>query len=91
MDKQKKYRWKVLHRLVKETEIDEKTGSIIIPPVTVLQAGMARMKRYHLPTLPPNPFIDYITSVYAIQKSEIKLLWRKYSERINKLLIKINE
>ena len=86
MQRQKKYRWKILHRLVKETEIDEKTGSIIIPPVKVLQPGMARMKRYHLPKLPPDTFKEYIASVYAIQKSEIKLLWRKYSNKINKLI-----
>ena len=53
MNKQKKYKWKVLHRLVKETEIDEKTGSFIIPPV-VIHPDIARMKRYHLPTLPPD-------------------------------------
>ena len=86
MNKQKKYKWKVLHRLVKETEIDEKTGSFIIPPVNVIQPDIVRMKRYHLPTLPPDTFKEYIASVYAIQKSEIKLLWRKYSDKINKLI-----
>ena len=86
MDKQKKYRWKILHRLVKETEIDEKTGSIIIPPVNVLQPAMARMKRYHLPPIAPLTFIEYVISVYAIQNSEIKLLWKKYSDKINKLI-----
>ncbi len=85
MHRQKKYRWKILHRLVKETEIDEKTGSIIIPPVNVIAPGMFQ-KRYHLPKLPPDTFKEYIASVYAIQKSEIKLLWRKYSDKINKLI-----
>ncbi len=84
MNRQKKYKWKVLHRLVKETEIDKKTGSFIIPPV-VSEPAIARMKRYHLPKLPPDTFKEYIASVYAIQKSEIKLLWRKYSDKINKL------
>ena len=86
MNKQKKYRWKILHRLVKETEIDEKTGSIIIPPVNTLQPAMARMKRYHLPPIAPLTFIEYVISVYAIQKSEIKLLWKKYTDKINKLI-----
>ena len=86
MNRQKKYKWKVLHRLVKETEIDKKTGSIIIPPLNVMQPEIARMKRYHLPKLPPDTFKEYIASVYAIQKSEIKLLWRKYSDKINKLI-----
>jgi len=85
MHRQKKYRWKILHRLVKETEIDKKTGSIIIPPVNVLQPHIARMKRYHLPPLAPLNFIEYVISVYAIQKSEIKLLWKKYTDKINKL------
>ena len=84
MHRQKKYRWKILHRLVKETEIDKETGSFIIPPV-VSEPAIARMKRYHLPKLPPDTFKEYIDSVYAIQKSEIKLLWRKYSDKINKL------
>ena len=35
MNRQKKYRWKVLHRLVKETEIEKKQDGIIIPPVNV--------------------------------------------------------
>lgn len=86
MHRQKKYKWKVLHRLVKETEIDEKTGSLIIPPVNVMQPRTSYVKRYHLPKLPPDTFKEYIASVYAIQKSEIKLLWRKYSDKINKLL-----
>ena len=68
MKRQKKYRWKVLHRLVKETEIDKKTGSIIIPPVNVLQPAMARMKRYHLPPIAPLNFIEYVISVYAVKK-----------------------
>jgi hypothetical protein len=85
MNRQKKYKWKVLHRLVKETEIDEKTGSFIIPPVNVGEPAIARMGRYHLPKLPPDTFKEYIASVYAIQKSEIKLLWRKYTAKINKL------
>ena len=86
MNRQKKYKWKVLHRLVKETEIDKKTGSFIIPPVNVSEPAIARMKRYHLPKLPPDTFKEYIDSVYAIQKSEIKLLWRKYTAKINKLI-----
>ena len=87
MHRQKKYKWKVLHRLVKETEID-KTGGIIIPPVNdvLRQPGTPRMITYVLPKLPPHTFKEYIASVYAIQKSEIKLLWRKYSDKINKLI-----
>ena len=46
------------------------------------------MITYHLPKLPPDTFKEYIASVYAIQKSEIKLLWRKYSDKINKLIKK---
>ena len=86
MHRQKKYRWKILHRLVKETEIN-KTGGIIIPPVNdVLRPPhTARMITYTLPALAPLTFIEYVISVYGIQKSEIKLLWKKYTAKINKL------
>ena len=82
MNTQKKYRWKVLHRVLKETTKD-KEGFILLPTLM----HQKTMHGYpHLPKDPPTFFIMYLTSIYGIQKSEIKLLWRKYKDKINKLL-----
>jgi len=84
MNLQKKYRWKVLHRIVKETTFD-KEGFIHLP--TLIGEGCATFRGYsYLPKDMPSSFFSYLHNIYGLRKNEKNLVWRKYKNKINKLL-----
>ena len=86
MNRQKKYRWKVLHRIVKETIID-KEGFIHIPTLIGERVDTFRGHPY-LPKDMPRSLFSYLKNIYGLQKNEKYLLWRKYCDKINKLIKK---
>ena len=88
MNKQKKYRWKVLHKIVKETTVD-KNGFIHLPTLIGEQGGYSTFRGYsYLPKDMPPSLFSYLKNIYGLQKNEKYLLWRKYCDKINKLIKK---
>ena len=86
MNLQKKYRWKVLHKIVKETTID-KDGFIQLP--TLIGEVAATFRGYpYLPKEMPLSLFSYLQNIYGIQKNEKNLLWRKYCDKINRYIQK---
>ena len=86
MNLQKKYRWKVLHRIVKETTID-KDGFIQLPKL--IGEGAATFRGYsYLPKEMPRSLFSYLQQIYGLQKNEKNLLWRKYCDKINRYIQK---
>jgi len=83
MNKQKKYRWKVLHRVVRETIIDNK-GFIHLP--TLIGDPLPFDAHSYLPKEMPRTLFLYLHNIYGLQKNEKNLFWRKYSDKINKLI-----
>ncbi len=89
MNLQKKYRWKVLHRIVKETTFD-KEGFIHLP--TFSGYARATFKGYsYLPKEMPASFFSYLHHIYGLRKNEKNLVWRKYCDKINRYLQKKKE
>ena len=86
MNQQKKYRWKVLHRIVKETTVDN-DGFIHLPTLIGERVDTFRGYPYLPKEMPPSLF-SYLHNIYALQKNEKNLLWRKYKDKINKLINK---
>ena len=86
MNLQKKYRWKVLHKIVKETTID-KDGFIQLP--TLIGEVSATFRGYpYLPKEMPRSLFSYLHNIYGLQKNEKNLLWRKYCDKINRYIQK---
>ena len=86
MNLQKKYRWKVLHKIVKETTID-KEGFIQLP--TLIGEVAATFRGYpYLPKEMPLSLFSYLQNIYGLQKNEKNLLWRKYCDKINRYIQK---
>ena len=83
MKLQKKYRWKVLNRVVKETFIDN-DGFIHLP--TLIGEAVYTFRGYPSPELPkemPSSLFLYLHNIYGLQKNETNLLWSKYCNKIN--------
>ncbi len=84
MNLQKKYRWKVLHKIVKETTID-KDGFIQLP--TLIGEVAATFRGYpYLPKEMPVSFFSYLHHIYGLRKDEKNLVWRKYCNKINRYI-----